>query len=57
MARRFTKNNSRNGFAAMGNSLRRPRYRNATSNSVAASIERARAVAARQARISSSKKK
>lgn len=56
MARHFGAGNMRNGYAAMGNALGRPRYKNATGRSVAEAIAAARNAAARQARIKAGKK-
>lgn len=57
MARHFTKANIANGYAAMGNSLRRPRYASAKTRDVAAAIAAARATAARMAKAQGGKKK
>lgn len=52
MAKHFTAgSNARNGYAAMGNSKRRPHYPSVGGGSVADSIARARRTAARQAQI------
>lgn len=57
MAKRFTiASNLKNGYAAMGKSLRRPRYPSAKNRSVAESIAHARRVAANMAKASSKKK-
>lgn len=57
MARRFTKRHIANGYAAMGNSRRRPRYAgtSASKGDIKAAIERERAKAARMARASKNK--
>lgn len=54
MARHFTKRHIVNGYAAMGGSLKRPRYAGAsqTKGDIKAAIERERAKAARMARAS-----
>lgn len=56
MPRHFGPQHMKNGYAAMGNSLKRPRYSNASGLSVGESIARARAAAARQAKIKAGKK-
>ncbi len=56
MAKHFTiASNIRNGYAAMGKSLKRPKFAGAKNRSVAESIERARRVAANQAKASKKK--
>ena len=57
MARHFTAANIANGYAAMGGSLRRPRYAGASLNrrSVQAAIDAERVKAARMARASKKK--
>jgi hypothetical protein len=57
MAKHFGANNMHNGYAAMGNSLQRPRHKGVRSRSVAQAIAAARASAAKQSRISAGKKK
>lgn len=54
MARHFTKRHIVNGYAAMGNSARRPRYAgtSASKGDIEAAIERERMKAARMARAS-----
>lgn len=57
MPRHFGPHNIANGYAAMGSSLRRPRYAGLDSTkSVAQAIAEERARAARQAKINNSKK-
>lgn len=56
MAKRFTCRNIKNGYAAMGGSMRRPKYASASSRNIREAIEAERRAAARQARIKSSKK-
>lgn len=51
MARHFTKRHITNGYAAMGNSLKRPRYAGVKTRDVKASIEAERRKAATAARI------
>lgn len=46
MAKRFTCRHLKNGYAAMGNSLRRPHYPSAKGRSVAEAIAHAAKVAA-----------
>lgn len=58
MARHFGAQHIKNGYAAMGQSLRRPIYAGVNSSrSVAESIAAARNAAARQAKIKAGKKK
>lgn len=58
MPRHFGAQHTRNGYAAMGNSLRRPRYRGVNRNkSVAQAISEERARAVRIAKANSGKKK
>lgn len=58
MARHFGAQHVRNGYAAMGNAMGRPRYKGMNSKrNVADAIAAERAKAARQARIGSNKKK
>lgn len=55
---RFTKANTRNGYAAMGNNKRRPYYAGMNnSRSVAEAIAAERAAAARANKIKAGKKK
>jgi hypothetical protein len=55
---RFTKTHTRNGYAAMGNSARRPHYAGMNSKrSVAEAIAAERAAAARASKIKAGKKK
>lgn len=57
MSKHFTKRHIVNGYAAMGNSLKRPRYAGMGSQGdIKAAIERERAKAARMARARASKK-
>lgn len=51
MSRHFGPQHMRNGYAAMGAAKRRPIYASASGRSVADSIARARAAAARAAKI------
>lgn len=51
MARHFTKANITNGYAAMGNSRKRPRYSGVKGRDVKAAIEAERRKAATAARI------
>lgn len=51
MAKRFTCTHIKNGYAAMGASLRRPRYAGMSGRSVAEAIAAERRAAARQAKI------
>lgn len=57
MARHFGPQHMKNGYAAMGNSGLRPRFANAGGRSVAESIARERAIAARMAKAQGGKKK
>lgn len=57
MAKHFGAGNMHNGYAAMGNSQRRPRHKGIRTRSVAEAIAAARNAAARQARIAGGKKK
>lgn len=59
MARHFTKANVANGYAAMGNSLRRPRIKGAggSKGDIKAAIEAERAKANRMQRAAAAKKK
>ena len=57
MARRFGAQHMKNGYAAMGGSLKRPVYGHASGKSVAQAIAQERAAAARQAAIKAGKKK
>ena len=57
MSKHFTKRHIVNGYAAMGNSLKRPRYAGMGSQGdIKAAIEREQAKAARMARARASKK-
>jgi len=56
MAKRFTCRNLKDGYAAIGNSLRRPRYPSAKNRSVAESIASARDTAIRMAKAQGKKK-
>lgn len=56
MTKRFTCRHLKDGYAAMGNSRRRPRYPGAKNRSVAESIAHARRVAANMAKASTKKK-
>lgn len=56
MSKRFGAQHVANGYAAMGGSLRRPRYSNASGLSVADSIAKARHAAASEARRKATKK-
>lgn len=51
MTRRFTAQHTKNGFAAMGGNLKRPRTKSNSLNSIAESIARERNKAARAASI------
>lgn len=51
MARHFGAQHMHNGYAAMGNSRKRPRYAGLTGRTIAQSIARERAKAARAASI------
>lgn len=57
MPRKFGPQNIKNGYAAMGGNLRRPRYPSAVTRSVADSIAAARRAAAQEAKMRSTKKK
>lgn len=57
MSKRFSAQHVANGYAAMGDSLRRPRYAGVNSQmTVAESIARARRAAAMEAKRSAKKK-
>ena len=56
MAKRFTARHLKDGFAAMGNSLRRPRYPSAKNRSVSEAIAHAANIARRMAAASGKKK-
>lgn len=49
MAKRFGAHHIANGYAAMGNALGRPIYKNASGRSIADAIAAARRTAAREA--------
>ena len=51
MTRRFTAQHTKNGYAAMGGNLKRPRYKGIGNTSIADSIARERNKAARAAAI------
>lgn len=55
MSKHFTANNIANGYAAMGNSLRRPRYAGIKTRDVRAAIESEKRKAATAARINKKK--
>lgn len=57
MAKRFTCRHLKDGYAAMGNSLRRPRYPSAKNRSVSEAIAHAANVARRMAAANSKKKR
>lgn len=58
MAKRFTAQHMRNGYAAMGNAASRPIYKSANGKrSIAEAIAAERAAAARAAKIGSGKRK
>lgn len=56
MPRHFGPQHAKNGYAAMGGSMRQPRYSNPSGRSVAESIAAARRVAAREAAAKTKKK-
>lgn len=57
MAKRFTRANMANKYAAMGNSLKRPIYKSGGNRSIHEAIAAERAAAAKAARIRSGKKR
>lgn len=54
--KRFTRRHIRNGYAAMGNSMRRPHYKGVSGRSVAEAIAAERRKAAREAAAKRNKK-
>lgn len=57
MPKRFGPQHIKNGYAAMGGNLHRPRYPSARTRSVSDSIAAARAAASKEQRLKASRKK
>ena len=56
MTKRFTAQHIKNGYAAMGGSLKRPRYAGASGRNIREAIEAERRAAAKAARVKAGKK-